>query len=542
VTEVLNRTITTKLGLILVLIGGSTVGLDLGPISLTGSLEEVLEYRTVEPDEVGDPRFEHFFSFTPHLEVSGVPLDLQFLVSSWESSIRQASNRYRLGADFGWVHLHGGDRSPHFSVLSLSGVNVRGGGVGFRLGQLRAEAAYGLTRRAIMGTDTCSASFNRWLYAGKLGYGDLEGSHVHLNFVSTWDDYDSVYAYSGDTIEVLSPRENKVASVDFGLVLFGGAFGLRGEVAGSGYARDSRSSRIEVEGMLNSLDPKLTSEFDLAYRSEMDLSLGGTALSATFIHFGAGYHALGVDYLGRDAREWTFSLSQRLIRDQLWVSAHHSWLWNNLSGMNSATSTTHSTSIYASLSVPGLPYLTLGFNPYIHSDDEENDSLMVDNRLLGYSVSMGHNFDFLRMSHTVDLDASLQDFSDRNPIYGGSTDYRSTALSAACVHRFGFPLSLNWGASWRSDERVDGDSDELTYRAGVSYEPPIRDLSVQADVTYTSSSEDVSRLDYGASVRYIVAALFEARLRAERFEVTADEGTDGSYPGFLLRLTLSKYF
>jgi hypothetical protein len=210
--------------------------------------------------------------------------------------------------------------------------------------------------------------------------------------------------------------------------------------------------------------------------------------------------------------------------------------------MNSATSTTHSTSIYASLSIPGLPRLTLGFNPYCMSDDEENDSLTVDNRLLGYSASLGHDFDLLGMTHTVDLDASLQDFNDSNPIYGGSTNYRSVALSVSFAHRFRLPLNMFWGVSWSSDERVDGDSDVSTYRAGASYEPPIKDLSIAADLTCTSSSEDESRIDYGASVRYVVAALFEVRLRAERFEVTADEGTDGSYPGFLLRLTLSKYF
>jgi hypothetical protein len=509
-------------------------------VDISGSLEEYLEYTSADVGEGVSSDLEHFLTFTPRLWVGGVPLDFRVLVSSWDTPGWQPADRFGFRTDLGWLRVHAGDETPRFSRLTLGGTNLRGGGFGLRLGGLRFAVAGGLTERATRASDSTEATLDRWLYAVKVGWGCQEGSHVHLNLLSAWDVYDSSIAWSGDTVEVLTPRKNRVIGLDVGLSLFGGLAELRSEIAGSAFDRDGRSPGIEVDGIPGFLGPTVTSEFDIAYEAGLDLAFGQTRMGLEMRQVGAGFRSLGRPYLDRDVREIAFGIHQGWFRDRLSLSLRHGWSVDDLSGLNGTRTESRSTVVYLTAAFPGYPGLTLGISPYYSRDDEVDDSLRMDQAMDAYSASLWHTFSLFGIAHAVDLSASLSELDDRNVVRGDSLDYTTWTVNTSVSHDLPIPLSVGWGASLTSDRRQDRDERLWIYRASLGYRFPFWSLSLTLGTTYSredGGAEDTGRFDLGCFANASIPGLFDVHLRAKRFKLEDPGGT-----GYLLGLTLSRTF
>lgn len=131
-----------------------------------------------------------------------VPIDI--LISTEGSSARQNINQFGINPSWSWGTAHLGDFSLSYSPFTLSGITIRGAGLDIRPGIFRFSATAGLTKRAVEGGIN-NGSYQRFLFASKIGIGNEGGNHFNLIVLKAKDKVSSLQNNS-QTITVISPN------------------------------------------------------------------------------------------------------------------------------------------------------------------------------------------------------------------------------------------------------------------------------------------------------------------------------------------------
>ena len=150
--------------------------------------------------------------FRPTLNLFGVfQIPFEFLLSTEGSSARQNINQFGINPKWDWGSLNIGDFSTEYSQFTLSGIQIRGGGINLNPGNFRFSTASGFTRRSVPG-GAQDGSFKRFLFAAKLGYGNEESSYIDFIFLRAKDEVGSLNQNT-KSITVISPNGNDVLEI-----------------------------------------------------------------------------------------------------------------------------------------------------------------------------------------------------------------------------------------------------------------------------------------------------------------------------------------
>lgn len=180
--------------------------------SISGEVGAYGELYSMEGQQKRRPSSTGRLFFRPTINLFGVfQIPFEFLLSTEGSSARQNINQFGINPKWSWGSLHAGDFSEEYSQFTLSGVNIRGGGINLTPGWFRFSTAAGFTQRSVPG-GAQDGSFKRFLLASKLGFGDEQSTFFDLIFVRAKDEIGSLDPPE-KSITIISPNGNDVWAV-----------------------------------------------------------------------------------------------------------------------------------------------------------------------------------------------------------------------------------------------------------------------------------------------------------------------------------------
>jgi hypothetical protein len=479
-----------------------------GPVQFSGTASVSTDVNTISGasgDTLRQPQSDVMLSLSPTLTLFGLPLTLDLLLSTQESNLRQAFNKFRMyfqpdqlvrslvslpGLIFAIKGVEIGTCQPSYSPLTLSGVPVTGAAVELNPWYVYLAGTGGRAQRGVEASDSTQPAYSRMLYAAKVGGGKKEGTHFYFTMLHARDNPNSISpplwldtSFVGpdtivDTTELMAPTENYLLGAEFNLNLAGDAFRLLSEVSAVEFTRDHRLPVLDVQGakqvpdwakgVVTRLHPTLASSFDLAYAVKPMLKLFETNIEGEIRMVGPGYRSLGAPTLRNDNLSYGVTVERGFLDRRVTTSASFTREHDNLvvaydsagGPIRSKMLTTFYTAYTVSLglSFDRLPTLYVSYAPHL----ETNDSLTVSTRAISFST--GYSFQTGDLIHAPGLSLSLQNYE----VQPGEGDYNAWDLGLTYDLSFSSPLTIGTGVGVSRTTYQDTTPAEGTFYFDVS--------------------------------------------------------------------------
>lgn len=293
---------------------------------------------------------------------------------------------------------------PYYTPFTISGVAVNGVDIVFNPGKFYVAGTVGTARRDVpeaLAADSTYISFDRTLYAGRLGYGREGETHVLLTAMHVGDENTSVIVDT-TTGFYLAPQENWVLGLDLEFPIVKDVFTIRSEVAGSLLTGDlsapevETSESIDAPQWLNDLVGfKTSSFFDYAVsvQPELTLTKAGTRVRGRLQRIGPGYVSLGIPYLRNDLFRYEGDIEQKLVKRQVTLSAKFRRDVDNLIDWKRSTTTTMMYGLGLGLNFRKLPFLRVNYSPHRQTNDQTGE-FEVNNTITLFNATLGHRYRF----------------------------------------------------------------------------------------------------------------------------------------------------
>ncbi len=299
--------------------------------------------------------------------------------------------------------------------------------------------------------------YGRNLTAFRIGYGRRDDTYFILTAMKAKDDattqpYDST-KISTDTVPTVSdvtPQENYVVDFEGNVSLFEDRWILRGEVAGSLFTSDTRSSDIQFGDSTNSDVPgivkdninlKVSSFIDWSALANTTVNIPETAtrFSATARRIGAGFRSLGLlnqrnDYIRYDVR-----IDQGLFSRQLSVGGFVRRDLDNLISWKRNTTEIFAYGVTLGISPRKLPYIRAMYSPYYQRNDATNDTFKVQNTTSLLSLTTGYAYQLFDVSNNTTLSYTTNTIRSFKAI----SDFDLSSITLGHSVSFSFPLTVS---------------------------------------------------------------------------------------------------
>jgi hypothetical protein len=487
------------------------------------------------------------------LNAHGIPLGARLTLSTLQSTRRQNLNRLTFFLDYrglarstvrsrlGFVRhfrtLELGTCRPRYTVLTLDGPVLSGVNAAFITQGIYAAFSVGRLQKAIASGATETATYQRDLAFGRLGYGEPRETHIHVSMLHAKDDPQSV---PPDTVGLVTPMENLVLGLEGRLVLAGSRLVLDGEVTGSMLTRDVRTAErsgkeLGIPSWLaNIMEPTVSTSADYAYSLRGLADLGNTQLSGGFALVGPGYRSLGSPNLRNDRVSYDASWKQRFWAGRGQLDLFFRRQDDNLPEWKSRTTTLTAYGISASVRPPRAPYVSVQYTP--HFQKNRGDSLDTKNDAHVVTLTSGYNPLLWGLRTSSQLGLSFQDNNQTGESLTGGQSSRMLTFNETVTLRI--PLSLSLGLGLRSNKHasttqdtyfINGNGSYLfsaTWRAGLGFD-------------YTRTKDRNRRTGLRAQVRGAFSRLAALELTARQvlYRDRINPGLD--YDEFVLRGSLT---
>jgi hypothetical protein len=319
---------------------GQGTGYNIGPVSVSGSVGFSSELYSVSGIQARRPWGAGRIFANAAASAYGLRYNLDLNISTEESSLRQQFNQIGLQVSYKWMSVAAGDVRPNFSQYSLNGVNVRGGLIEATPGPVLFSLTAGRSQRAIKpGADDpfVRPVYDRWLYAGRVGYRHSGNAHVQL-----------ITTYVNDSESSLGPgldlaaAENATISTLFGLQLLERRLGIDGTATWSAYTSDTRIGSGTGGSLPGLFAPLMTerpgTSNDYAGRLSVRYSEGGYSVLTSYERVQPGFISLGLPHTRSDQETWSVRPQGFFMDRKLRLGLDYGQSRNNL--LDNLTSTT----------------------------------------------------------------------------------------------------------------------------------------------------------------------------------------------------------
>ncbi len=520
---------------------------DTSYIKFSGSSRLYTQYSNRQGTNQQVPTKFWRWDLNPTLTVYGIPISMNFFLSSEQSCLRQNINRFSLSLVTTkllrkvpvlsyFSRLGIGTCYPIYSPLTLSGVPVTGADIELTPGIFYFAFTWGRTQKAIQGTTTRAPTYAQNLISGKIGLGKKESSHFYLTILHARDDENSI---SPDTSFNVTPQENYLVGAEANLSLFEKRFRLEGELAVSMLTRDVQSAELDVSAipswLVNLVKPKISSSIDYAYSVKSSLHLSNTKLSGAVKMVGPGFYSLGVPYLRNDELTYEARVEQRLWKRRVSLASYFRRGRDNLIPWKRSTTISTAYGINVGLRFRKLPYLQLNYAPYFRSNDYDVDSLKIDNKTSLFSVVTGYNHQFGEINISTNFYFSLQDSKTKL----GLSDYSNQNFSLNEAISFRFPLTLSSSISLNKTNYSGKTSQILSFDLNGSYRA-FKKWQNTFGLRLSNQEGQDKKTGFYLISSFPVWKIGDVNLRAEQNFFRDSEVPTKDYDEFILSVTISR--
>ncbi|MEM6647257.1 MAG: hypothetical protein AAF730_13505 [Bacteroidota bacterium] len=381
-----------------------------------------------------------------------ITLPLSFYVSSESAGYQHPFNQIGMSPTFGWAKLHGGYFSTRFSELTLSDARLLGGGFELQPGSARIANATGIAQRKLLPDEFGQRGlFQRLLSATQLGLGKEGGFLFWFTGMFARDIVSSLPLDVALSDQVISPKENVVASVRMAMPFIKNRFSLEGELAGSVFTENTLTDELkiggetELPGFIKSIfTPRLASRADFAATAALNIrpvNQFGIRFQGRLV--GPGYQSLGAQQIEMDVLDLT--VSPQFQFKPLTLNATIGVRENNVA--NTRLVTTRRGIVNANMLLRPVPWFNLSgqFSNYGLRNSETNDTLRVENVSRQYGALPSFLFTTGKARHVLRAGYTFQEFSDENVLTGRLGDTRTHNVIGG--HTLSLPSGLTFTSS-----------------------------------------------------------------------------------------------
>jgi hypothetical protein len=479
-----------------------------------------------------------------------------------EKDFRQPQNRYFIGAESPWLKIGYGDTYPVISDLIMSGKRVRGVAGSVSLGSFNIDMASGTVIRKIEGSsvgpipdsiltdeqsrigdssitfiryDSTAAgwrwlklypgTFERSMFVIRTIFGARDGSHIAFSYLKSTDDKNSI-RYG------IRPRENAVFGSDFLVSFDSRRIEFNGQVAFSAINNDISGGSISdedidslfkdnsdmVRNIRNIFSNIITvNEYlvpmgmkhmpTLSYEGGAALNYFNNNFRFTYLRHGASYESFGQSYIRTDVVGYNLSDRQRLLDNQLFISAGYERLQDNTAKIKATTTTT--TTVSASVSYYpkiNFPNLTIGY--LLASNDNRlstSDPLSINDKTNRIVFQIGKDFNYI-CRHNLSMNVSTSVRDDRT---SADFDTRNFAISLGDYATFAFPLQATLNITVNSSKFISGVTDTSRVLSDFSYttlyanaQYNLLNNRLLLNGSFSPTFGDIQRILFGAGAQY----------------------------------------
>jgi len=405
----------------------------------------------------------------PSIALYGLPFAANILLSNQQSSNRQSLNSASFGFDIdsykeqiksrlekkitetvtGWEKLllgidafEIGTNYPSYSDYILKGAPVTGINIEINPGIFYAAFAASNNQRGVE-----NASFQRNLYAGRIGIGNKDDSHLIFTGLFAKDDENSI-AVSPDNL-TLTPMANYIFGAETKLDLFNKVLVFEGEGNASMLTHDTRDAALQIDAVPNFIKeivtPKISSSFDYSYAAKISFNNPGSAtrVSINTKMVGPGYTSLGSADLRSDQLYYEANVEQGLLSRKISIATFFRTSHDNLIEWKSSTTTLTAYGINLRLNFPKFPFLQISYSPYAQKNDNPFPDQKIENKTTMISAVAGYNLLIKEFNFSTNVSYTGYDAKTLT----GLSDYKTSTVSITEIISFNNPLSFagTWG-------------------------------------------------------------------------------------------------
>jgi hypothetical protein len=330
-----------------------------------------------------------------------------------------------------------GTNYPSYSDYVLKGVPVTGVNLELNPGILYTAFTASRNQRPVD-----NSAYLRNLYAGRLGVGKQEASHLYFNGLYVSDDNASIRL--DPTNITLTPRENYVFGMEGKLNLFSEHLTLEGEGAMSLLTRDTRDPEFAssaIPSFVRDLTkPRLSSAVDYMYTGRFVYTNmeSATKVSAGIKMIGPGYASLGVPNLRTDQFGYEAKYDQRLFNRHVTLGSFFRMYNDNLIEWKSSTTTMMAYGVNLGLNFPRLPYLRVSYSPISQKNDASDPLYKFETNMLMTTVMTGYSYSI----GSVNASTSLAYSGQKTEMGIAAGEYKSNSYMIGEMLSFRLPLTL----------------------------------------------------------------------------------------------------
>jgi len=395
---------------------------------LSGEAGVSAELYSISSRERRRPSSSGMIFFRPTLTLfENFDVSFDILLSTEGSSTRQSINQLAIHPEWSWGKAHIGDFAHEFSLLTLSGVNIRGAGIELYPWNLRFQAVGGQIQSAI-NDGPYNSVFSRYIGGFKLGYGNMESSFFDLNIIRVRDNVASLPGnlFNDTTVyaQLITPQENLVLGFNTEVKLFDNMIKFTGEAAGDIYTRDMFSRDLEsdkIPSIAKSIyKVNISTNLDYAYSTQVDFNYDVVNAKAGYSIINPGYTSLGISSIINDRKTINLGGGIRLLENKLTLQGSFQSQSDNL--LSQKIYTTSRTNVNLTATVRPLNELNLTLGTMINSmeNDASSDTFKVDNVNSTYMLNATSQFLVFKQSQVIVFSYTTQNAKDNNIFRKGS--------------------------------------------------------------------------------------------------------------------------
>lgn len=472
-----------------------------GSVSFLGRGYAVRGIESRRPPGTGQLRVATTFS------LFGLQSGLNILYSTDDNTLRQSMNQVSFRGSWRWISVTAGTVSPNYSRYGMSGISVGGGMIELTPGWFHLSLAGGRSRRAVpvsQEREFRQESLERWVYAARLGLGQVERTFFFLSGMYARD-----RAPAAPGTSTMQPASNILLTPGLRLSMFNNNLKITGEISASVFTGNAEGEAMDLGFELPSflsdyLTVNTSTRVDYAGMLSADLSLGPLNIHSGIERVQPGFRSLGTGQMRSDHEMYNFRARLPLLRRRVNLSASYSQGRNNL--LEIRKSTLERQQIGATMTVRLSQ--ALNFNLAFNQMENENravDPSIQDAQLL-HQKHVSRNITFSptlivrsgQMMHSISATTAYHTLDDQSELVlsGGREAVGFNNITAGISYGTTFPSALSLGLSANMLNNTAGPTSSTGFSANLTggYSLLEGRLSTNLSLGYSRNNIEFTRI------------------------------------------------
>ena len=487
----------------------STIGeTDIRPYEFGGSLSIISEGYLVNGIDPRRPPGLGQVQFNSNFSILGLQSGINILYSTDDNRFRQSMNQFNFQGSWRWLTVAAGTVAPGFTKYSLGGVSITGGMIDINPAWFSLTMTGGRTKRAVDFTDEIGfrePSYERWLYAARMGFGNRDGTELALSGVYAYDVTGSI-----DNPGEILPAQNINVTPELKLSLFQGRFRLDGNATISAFTRDRRGSALEIseldefEWLTDLITINSSTRLDYAGEISSQLRLGPVRLNGSYERVQPGFRSLGLGRIRSDHESYRIRGQFRLFEGRANVSGMYTSGRNNLMDDKISTLQRNQVATTLALRISQKVNLSLSYMQMSNVNEPVNPNNPIANQLhtdiISRNIMITPTMIIQRnmISHSISINGAYQILEDNSiMVLAGerpSSEFDNTTVGANYNITLPGSLSLSFSGNLMKNNTETGSAIGNAFNASTGYSFFERKLTTSISLGWSRNGIEFVRI------------------------------------------------